>query len=1021
MSEYHTQANLEAWADRHLKVKRRKAGEWLAHCPLPGHDDIKPSFSFNVVDGVFKCHSCNEAGHVGRLAELLGVDPPPRIGRSAGGQETVYPYRDANGRVVFEAVRRHGSGAKTLYRHTSPSTGEVVWKKPEAGHGLPYRLPELLAAIKADPGTTVCIAEGEKDCDSLARLGFTATTNAGGAGKWRVAHARAVPVGAKIVVFVDADNPGVKHGQELIGQLLKVGHKGICVVDPSMMDFDVVPRGGKDVTDWLQADASRDREALQGLIDRAIPEGLWESSMADAGRAEAPAPPVEDDDRPVVVVEIGRRLEWTRQAIDGLIAAGKRDDLGSLYQSMIQGGGPNTMLTHIIQAPPPSPDDSLQIPEGTLLMSGAEGVSPNRLLAHVDSGIKWTRRLKTGDVVRADPSESDARHIHARYERDSTTDHPRLRPLAGIADCPTLRRDGTLLSQRGYDGQSYLYINADDGWSEILPDKPSLVEAREALRTLYDLVGETRFKHDFDKAVWVAFLLTAVARGYAAGNVPFFGFTANTPGAGKGTLVDLACIVATSQPAAKYAPVTARDPRDAEAEDRKRLFAVNLQGLRVLCIDNVRPGSSIGSPALELTVTTGGDYNLGPYSDRILGTNTTAEALWRTIVCGTGNNLTIWGDMGRRTAFCSLDTDVDPAQLSYREKAPLDRARRDRRKLLGAALTILVAHKQAVDAIGEQEAREAKLLLPSIPSFGGWSDRIRSAVAWADPDHWDPWQGNRVALDRANPEQESAQVFFRAWHDRFADKSVYVSDVAEACRPEEGSPTMFHDDGESRFAGELRDAADSLGLVDHRGIRTKSLGRWLSGHKDRPAAYVLRQDDSVSSGRGKKWYVEEAAEQPPQEKPKTTPKETIEHEVRKGDFDEPKDYVAAAKDATYQLLSFDLTKGHPLEDVRLGHILWPAEIGGEDHHHMPGFRKWFVIQDQPRQAQALKEIFDRWGWRLLANGKDVGGFSQMSIKYVDGDKEIIASYFQQNENPEAIRKRKLDSLLAVAEGPWPIK
>jgi hypothetical protein len=47
-----------------------------------------------------------------------------------------------------------------------------------------YRLPELKAALMANPDTGVHIAEGEKDAGTLARLGFIATTNPGGALSW---------------------------------------------------------------------------------------------------------------------------------------------------------------------------------------------------------------------------------------------------------------------------------------------------------------------------------------------------------------------------------------------------------------------------------------------------------------------------------------------------------------------------------------------------------------------------------------------------------------------------------------------------------------------------------------------------------------------------------------------------------------------------------------------------------------------------------------------------------------------
>jgi hypothetical protein len=42
----------------------------------------------------------------------------------------------------------------------------------------------------AEPTRIVAVVEGEKDADSLARIGVLATCNAGGAGKWTADHAK---------------------------------------------------------------------------------------------------------------------------------------------------------------------------------------------------------------------------------------------------------------------------------------------------------------------------------------------------------------------------------------------------------------------------------------------------------------------------------------------------------------------------------------------------------------------------------------------------------------------------------------------------------------------------------------------------------------------------------------------------------------------------------------------------------------------------------------------------------------
>ena len=70
---------------------------------------------------------------------------------------------------------------------------------------IPYRLPELLAA---PPSELVCITEGEKDADTLAGLGFVATTHPLGAGKWEPDAIRVFPRPGTGRIFEDNDEAG---------------------------------------------------------------------------------------------------------------------------------------------------------------------------------------------------------------------------------------------------------------------------------------------------------------------------------------------------------------------------------------------------------------------------------------------------------------------------------------------------------------------------------------------------------------------------------------------------------------------------------------------------------------------------------------------------------------------------------------------------------------------------------------------------------------------------------------------
>src|SRR5206468_2234266 len=64
----------------------------------------------------------------------------------------------------------------------------------------------------------VCVPEGEKDADSLCKLGFTATCNSGGAKKWRDEYSEVLR-GKDVLIFGDDDADGRKHVEQVTKSL----------------------------------------------------------------------------------------------------------------------------------------------------------------------------------------------------------------------------------------------------------------------------------------------------------------------------------------------------------------------------------------------------------------------------------------------------------------------------------------------------------------------------------------------------------------------------------------------------------------------------------------------------------------------------------------------------------------------------------------------------------------------------------------------------------------------------------
>jgi hypothetical protein len=178
-----------------------------------------------------------------------------------------YNYTDAAGTLLYQAVRYR---PKDFKQRTPAAGGGWVWKLGTVRRVL-YRLPELIAA---DPGEWVYVVEGEKDVDRLRDRGLVATTNCGGAGKWRPEYNEYLR-GRRVAVLPDDDQPGRDHAAQV-----EAGLRGIAV-EIRVVELPGLPDKG-DVSDWL--DAGGAVEDLRRLVDQAPP---WGFGYGDKPKAAA--------------------------------------------------------------------------------------------------------------------------------------------------------------------------------------------------------------------------------------------------------------------------------------------------------------------------------------------------------------------------------------------------------------------------------------------------------------------------------------------------------------------------------------------------------------------------------------------------------------------------------------------------------------------------------------------------------------------------------------------------------------
>jgi 5S rRNA maturation endonuclease (ribonuclease M5) len=259
------------------------AAQVRALCPF--HDDKNPSFSVWEGDGswLWKCHAgCGEgdeihylekkytldtAGAFAKWRELAGVN-----GNHKKSITATYDYTDAAGKLLFQAVR---FDPKDFRQRRPDGAGGWTWNLKGIAPVL-YRLPAVLAA------QTVWIVEGEKDADNLTALGFVATTNPMGAGKWRKEYNESL-AGRHVVIIPDNDAPGRKHAGTVADSLNTVAASVKTVALPDSV---------KDVSDFIAA--RTDAAALLAALARFAPLGnpaqVTSDSVANPTLLEDAAP-----------------------------------------------------------------------------------------------------------------------------------------------------------------------------------------------------------------------------------------------------------------------------------------------------------------------------------------------------------------------------------------------------------------------------------------------------------------------------------------------------------------------------------------------------------------------------------------------------------------------------------------------------------------------------------------------------------------------------------------------------------
>lgn len=201
-----------------LENVAEKNGKHEAFCPAHG-DERTRHLTITLGDGgkvLLCCHKGCSTESVLKAIDLDFRDLFPHALKK--GERSAYRIRDHAGRPVATHHRDDKNGEKRIW-----------WTDAEGKAGLGGRKGETLplygaeAIAKLPQGMPVVICEGEKATDALTQHNIPAVGTITGAAGTPGEETLKVLCGHKVVLWPDADKPGVKHMQRIGKQLIGMG------------------------------------------------------------------------------------------------------------------------------------------------------------------------------------------------------------------------------------------------------------------------------------------------------------------------------------------------------------------------------------------------------------------------------------------------------------------------------------------------------------------------------------------------------------------------------------------------------------------------------------------------------------------------------------------------------------------------------------------------------------------------------------------------------------------------------
>ena len=174
-----------------------------------------------------------------------------------------YEYRDLDGKLIYFVCRMQHPVKHKEFLQGTPDHWGIADIKP-----IPYNWSAI------NESSWCVIVEGEKDVETLKKIGVPATTNSGGAKKWKSEFSEYFR-GKSVIVLPDNDDVGKEHAKMIAGDLCGVSSSVRVVVCSKL------PKG--DVTDYFEKE-SGSWEKLAEMIAAAPEYSPLQLSAVEAAK-----------------------------------------------------------------------------------------------------------------------------------------------------------------------------------------------------------------------------------------------------------------------------------------------------------------------------------------------------------------------------------------------------------------------------------------------------------------------------------------------------------------------------------------------------------------------------------------------------------------------------------------------------------------------------------------------------------------------------------------------------------------